>query len=170
MVADSLDEVRGDPFSVMQAMRFRAMTHPPGNDRSGWPRLVLRRADQAAAAAVTAASLVAIAAWWLWQGQLSSRLIDIERAEPVAIDFKIDVNTADWVELTLMPGIGPELARRIVADRDAKGPFRQTNDLRRVRGIGPKTLDGMKPYLLPLSELDATAGKDDGASKPAAVN
>jgi competence protein ComEA len=131
---------------------------------------VLRRADQAAAAAVTAASLVAIAAWWLWQGQLSGRLIEIERAEPVAIDFKIDVNTADWVELTLMPGIGPELARRIVADRDAKGPFRQANDLRRVRGIGPKTLDGMRPYLLPLSELDATAGKDDGASKPVAVN
>jgi competence protein ComEA len=135
-----------------------------------WPRLVLRRTDQAVAAVITAASLIAIACWWLWQGQMRGRLIDIERAEPVAIDFKIDINTAEWPELTLMPGIGPALAKRIVADREAKGPFREATDLRRVRGIGPRTLEGMLPYLLPLSELDATVGKGEGASQPSPVN
>jgi hypothetical protein len=62
---------------------------------SNWPRLVLRRADQAVAAILTAVSLLAIAGWWVWQGQLKERLIDIDRAEPIAIDFKIDVNHAD---------------------------------------------------------------------------
>jgi competence protein ComEA len=135
-----------------------------------WPRLVLRRTDQAVAAVITAASLIAIACWWLWQGELRGRLIDIERAEPVAIDFKIDINSAEWPELTLLPGIGPELAKRIVADREAKGRFREATDLRRVRGIGPRTLEGMRPYLLPLSELEATAGKSEGEPKPSVVN
>src|SRR5580765_3875750 len=121
-----------------------------------WPRLTLRRADQAVAATLIAISLVAMAAWWIWQGQLRGRLIDIERAEPITIDFKIDVNRADWPELTLMPNIGEQLAKRIVADRQERGPFRDHSDLRRVRGIGPKTLEGMKPFLLPLPELDAT--------------
>jgi competence protein ComEA len=61
-----------------------------------------------------------------------------------------------------MPDIGPELARRIVADRQERGPFRDLDDLRRVRGIGPRTLEAMKPYLLPLADLEATAEAGNG--------
>jgi hypothetical protein len=68
----------------------------PSNDEPRWPRLTLRRTDQAVAAAVTAMSLVAIAGWCIGQGRLRGRLIDIDMAEPIAIDFKIDVNAADW--------------------------------------------------------------------------
>src|SRR5438309_2999452 len=96
----------------------------PKPDHRSWPRLILRRADQAVAAAVITASLIAMAGWWTWQGQLRGRLIDIERAEPIAIDFKIDVNRADWPELALMPNIGEQLAKRIVTDRQERGPFR----------------------------------------------
>src|SRR5439155_15304212 len=95
--------------------------------------------------------------WWIWQGKLHGRLIDIDRAEPIAIDFKIDVNQADWPELALMPNIGEQIAKRIVADRADRGPFHDLTELRRVRGIGPKTLESMKPYLLPLPDLEATA-------------
>src|SRR5438093_11285510 len=126
-------------------------------DRPSWPRLALRRADQAVAASVIALSLVAMAGWWIWQGQLRGRLIDIERAEPIVIDCKIDVNRADWPELALMPNIGQQLAKRIVTDRTERGQFHDLAELRRVRGIGPKTLESMKPFLLPLPDLDATA-------------
>src|SRR5438874_572391 len=132
----------------------------PRPDRRSWPRLILRRADQAVAAAVIVASLAAMAGWWSWQGQLRGRLIDIERAEPIAIDFKIDVNKADWPELALMPNIGEQLAKRIVADRADRGAFRDHSELRRVRGIGPKTLESMKPFLLPLPDLEATANEN----------
>jgi competence protein ComEA len=57
----------------------------------------------------------------------------------------IDINRASEVELQLLPGIGPVLAQRIVAAR-AEKPFRSLDDLRRVRGIGVKTLEKLRPH------------------------
>jgi competence protein ComEA len=133
-------------------MPRRADQPPHVDEQPGWPRLTLRRSDQAVAGVVAAGLLAALAGWWIGQEGASGGLVDIERAEPTAIEFKLDVNTADWPELALMPNIGEQLAKRIVEDRAVKGPFRELADLRRVRGIGPKTLEGMKPYLLPLRE------------------
>jgi competence protein ComEA len=142
--------------------------HEP--ERPAWPRLVLRRADQAVAAAVVALSLAGLAGWWALQVRIRGRLIDIDRAEPVAVEFKIDVNAADWPELTLMPDVGEQLARRIVEDRRRNGPFHDLSDLRRVRGIGPKTLEGMKPFLLPVPDLEATAEGKVGGGPAGGVN
>jgi len=139
-------------------------------DPSRWPRVTLRRADQAVAAVIVAVSLAAIAGWGVGQGRLRGRLIDIDRAEPIAIDFKLDVNAADWPELALMPNIGEQLSKRIVEDRALRGPFRDLSDLRRVRGIGPKTLESMKPYLLPLPDLETTAERNPASRSPAPVN
>jgi competence protein ComEA len=55
------------------------------------------------------------------------------------------VNTASAAELELLPGIGPALAGRIIEHRQANGPFRAVEDLTKVRGIGPKTLDKLRP-------------------------
>ena len=52
----------------------------------------------------------------------------------------LNVNHATAVELEGLPGIGPALARRIVADREAQGPFATTAALDRVPGIGPALL------------------------------
>ena len=49
----------------------------------------------------------------------------------------VNVNTADAEALDALPGIGPVLAERIVADRAAHGPFASLEDLERVPGIGP---------------------------------
>ena len=138
------------------------MTQHRDRQRPAGPRLTLRRVDQAVAAVFLAIALAAMGGHWLWQGRLRSRMIDIDRVDPLAIKLQIDVNEARWPELALMPDIGPELARRIVSDREERGPFRDLDDLRRVRGIGPRTLEAMKPYLLPLADLEATAEAGNG--------
>jgi competence ComEA-like helix-hairpin-helix protein len=50
----------------------------------------------------------------------------------------IDINSADVRTLARLPGIGAELARRIIAERSTNGPFVSLTDLQRVRGIGPR--------------------------------
>ena len=59
----------------------------------------------------------------------------------------IAVNRAGARALERLPGVGPVLAARIVAERDANGPFRDAADLRRVRGIGVKTAERLAPHL-----------------------
>ena len=66
-----------------------------------------------------------------------------KKAAPVE---RIDVNHATAAELRNLPGIGPTLSQRIVEAR-AKQPFQKVEDLRRVRGIGAKTLERLRPYV-----------------------
>ncbi len=59
----------------------------------------------------------------------------------------VNVNTATAADLERLPGIGPVLARRIVEHREAKGLFRRLDDLLEVKGIGPKMLRRIQPWL-----------------------
>lgn len=58
----------------------------------------------------------------------------------------LNLNTADAAELQLLPRIGPALSARIIEDRDANGPFESLEDLQRVRGIGPRTIEIIRPH------------------------
>ncbi|MBI2460229.1 MAG: helix-hairpin-helix domain-containing protein [Candidatus Rokubacteria bacterium] len=60
---------------------------------------------------------------------------------------RLDLNAAPTSALERLPGIGPRLARRIVEERERAGPFRSAQDLRRVRGIGPKTVETLAPLV-----------------------
>ena len=60
----------------------------------------------------------------------------------------IDPDEANAGELIRLPGIGPALASRIVAEREARGPYRTAEALLRVPGIGPRILDRIRPYLV----------------------
>jgi len=122
------------------------------------PNWLLRRADQAAVAVLVLAGLAATIGWWGWQGGWRGRLIEVERAEPRVASFQVDVNQADGPELVQLPGIGPTLAQRIIESRQAEGPFLSHDDLLRVRGIGPKTLERIRPYLRPLASGDNLVG------------
>jgi competence ComEA-like helix-hairpin-helix protein len=55
--------------------------------------------------------------------------------------IQIDINRAGTRELTLLPGVGPTLARRIVESRNRLGPFESVEGLARVYGIGEKTIE-----------------------------
>jgi competence protein ComEA len=119
----------------------------------------LRRADQAAIGAVALVLICAIGGYWLAQGGATGRLIEIDRAPRESASFQIDVNGADWPEFSQLPGIGETLARRIVESRAAEGAFADLEELQRVRGIGPKTLERIKPYLRPLPGARNVAGQ-----------
>ncbi len=54
---------------------------------------------------------------------------------------KIDLDVASVAEIEGLPRVGPALAARLIANRDSFGPFRTLEGLRRVRGMGPATLD-----------------------------
>jgi comEA protein len=60
---------------------------------------------------------------------------------------KLDINEAAEEELVILPGIGPKKARAIVDWRDNNGPFENVDQLENVRGIGPRTLEGLRPYI-----------------------
>ncbi|HEX5446517.1 MAG TPA: helix-hairpin-helix domain-containing protein [Pirellulales bacterium] len=113
-------------------------------------RPLIKRMDQAAVAALVLLALVAGGLYILARGGATGRLIEIDRARPETAKFQIDINRADWPEFTVLPGVGETLARRIVASRQADGPFADVDALRRVRGIGPKTLEEIRPYLRPV--------------------
>lgn len=49
----------------------------------------------------------------------------------------VDVDRATASELEALPRIGPALAKRIVDDRSARGPFGSLEGFQRVRGVGP---------------------------------
>jgi competence protein ComEA len=60
---------------------------------------------------------------------------------------KINVNAADALELCTLPGVGPVIARRIVEYRKNHPPFEKAEDLTAVEGIGPATVEKLRPYV-----------------------
>ncbi|MCG2786331.1 MAG: ComEA family DNA-binding protein [Anaerolineae bacterium] len=56
----------------------------------------------------------------------------------------VNINTADLTLLDTLPGIGPTTAQRIIDYREANGPFQIVDDLLKVPGIGPATLDRLR--------------------------
>lgn len=59
-------------------------------------------------------------------------------------DPPIDVNAASEADLQRLPGVGPVTARKIVEAR----PFREPDDLLRVKGIGSKTMERLRPFVV----------------------
>lgn len=144
-------------FAVI-ILRAMAPSHPqpPSPKSSGG---LLRRLDQLAVAALVLLALAGIGAYWVVQGGLAGRQIEIDRATPQSVAFEVDINAAQWPELSVLPNVGETLARRIVESREADGPFTDVDDLQRVRGIGPRTLEQLRPYLRPIPPGGNVAGR-----------
>lgn len=74
---------------------------------------------------------------------------------------EINVNTATREELESLKGIGPVKAQAIVEHRVRNGPFKSIEDLKKVPGIGAKTLDDIRK--------DVAVTGSGGAAAPAAT-
>lgn len=62
-------------------------------------------------------------------------------------DSPVDINKATVASLKTVPGIGKVTAERIVEWRETNGPFRRIEDLMKVKGIGDKTFEKLRPYI-----------------------
>jgi competence protein ComEA len=98
------------------------------------------------------------------------------------LTHRIDLNRATKSELMQIPGVGPQLAERIVGFRDTNGPFGRVEDLSAVHGIGDATLNKLRPWVSvspgetevsPQTEPDRLTRKPapsgSGSKKPGAV-
>ena len=58
----------------------------------------------------------------------------------------VNINTANAVQLTQLPGVGPAIAQKIIDYRTANGPFTSVDDLTKVPGIGAAKLAQIKSH------------------------
>ncbi len=91
------------------------------------------------------------------QGWFSPTL-ELTRANPGDFDYHIDINSAHWTELTLLPNIGEVRANAIVQHRQTHGPFQDVSDLLAVPGISTIILARIRDHVTvginPAAEAD----------------
>jgi comEA protein len=82
----------------------------------------------------------------------------------------INLNTASSTELQEVPGIGPVTADKILKMRKSYGPFKSVDDLRAIKGIGPKRLEKMRKYLTVAKPVPKKASQQPAKASPAKNN
>jgi comEA protein len=92
---------------------------------------------------------------------LSAFCFQVSEAKKKPPEHPINLNTASAAQLEEVPGIGPVTAEKILKMRKTYGPFKSVDDLRAIKGIGPKRLEKMRKYL--------TVGKPPSKSGSKAV-
>jgi competence ComEA-like helix-hairpin-helix protein len=117
-------------FLIGGGIRLYRQSRPPGGGRP------VDLGDLSPADSATIAGLIA-----------SSRELRAREERREQVSFPIDLNRASALELTALPGIGPVLAERIVAYREANGPFTSIDGLRAVKGIGDARIRELAPRL-----------------------
>jgi competence protein ComEA len=64
----------------------------------------------------------------------------------------VNINTATADELQLLPRIGPALSERIINFRETNGPFETVDELVAVKGIGERSLENLRPFVVTKGE------------------
>ncbi|MEZ6058905.1 MAG: helix-hairpin-helix domain-containing protein [Planctomycetaceae bacterium] len=120
--------------------------HSPASEHSPAAHPVFNRRDQRVLFILGIVFFVIIGARWVMMTRRPEPL-PWQRGEAFDRLFRVDVNSATWIEWNQLEGIGPGYAHRIVADRQVNGPFASIDDVTRVPGIGASTLDRIRPWL-----------------------
>ncbi|WP_020403706.1 phospholipase D-like domain-containing protein [Gracilimonas tropica] len=85
---------------------------------------------------------------WKHPNKIGTKVLraeEVDTGNPVSVVFPININTADAATLQLLPGIGPAYSERIVAWREENGSFKSVDEITNIKGIGPKTLQKLRP-------------------------
>ena len=152
-----------DQSQLPQPQQAVVETSPPDNVRSSW--FWLKDHDQTFVALCVGVFLILVTINWLKLSGWGAVPLEVDRLAARRYDYRIDINYAGWVEWAQIEGIGELTARKIVDDRDAHGPFREISDVQRVKGIGPKTLERMRPFLRVTESTDAKAESKPNAAR-----
>ncbi len=91
-----------------------------------------------------------ISEYILNQENLLSGKVNEEETDPEETknpNLLISINKATLEQLEYLPGIGPVMAKRIIAYRDQHHGFRTIDELVEIKGIGEKTVEKLKPYV-----------------------
>ena len=80
-------------------------------------------------------------------GEEGERIKRMAGGKRLLFGMPLRLNSDPAGDLAALPGIGPGKAAAIVRDREEKGPFKSIDGLARVRGIGGKTLDRIRPFV-----------------------
>jgi competence protein ComEA len=82
------------------------------------------------------------------ESPIAQRDSAMRQGRPLARDEQVNVDLAPAGELARLPKVGPRLAKTIVADRQAHGPFGSLDGLDRVAGVGPGLLKTIGPHVV----------------------
>ncbi len=105
--------------------------------------------------------------WCLWLACLTIVVVsrqfwsvprdELQESPAITAKFVVDLNAAQSNELKALPEVGEALASRIVNFRESHGPFTTLDDLTQVPGVGPRTLEQLRPMLSITGELSPLA-------------
>lgn len=115
-------------------------TSPQPEVLAAWPRSA-QWATAFLLGTTVALLFVHFAGSWRW----GARPSELQATTATA---RLDLNQAERIELLQLPGVGPNLAMRIETYRQTHGPFRSVDDLSNVSGIGPATLERLRPLVV----------------------
>lgn len=91
--------------------------------------------------------LVALMGLRTWSSHTDDRSAEILQTNKPDITYRIDVNSAPAAELQQLHLIGPVRSSQIVEDRELNGEFESVDDLQRIKGIGPKTVEKNRRWI-----------------------
>jgi competence protein ComEA len=126
------------------------------------------------AAAFLVGAATALLAVYVY-GARAGKPAELERG--IVTAYRIDLNHAPRAELMQLPGVGESLARRVEEYRVVHGGFRSVDELMQVHGIGPTTVERLRPWVqvegapsIPSAVSERKTSKVDRLDAPIDVN